>query len=407
MRAAAVFVITLAASSQARAETEFLGGALKGMLDLRASATGGELGWAEGGLGKLRYGGHGDDVVGRLDLARGAVTWRPTTPWDVNGYVSVEIDPDNENAFDLDEAYLKWKPIPKSSTSTWVRLGAFFPPISLEHDGEAWSTTRTITPSAINTWVGEEVKVLGAEANVKTALVEGSLELTAATFINNDTSGTLLTYRGWALHDRQATLLGAFPLPTRYAASTEPFREIDDRPGYYARAEYRASGPWSLDIFHYDNAGDRRASDDSQSSWDTQFTNIGLTLRVAEGTTVLAQAMNGRTVWVPLVGMPIRYVDDLDFSSAYVLVDHEFESERGLAGRVDWFETRDNQAFNFNAVPEHGWSLTAAWRMPLSENVKFIVESVYVESERRARTTIGEDAHQEQLSAQASLRWTL
>ena len=416
MRATAFFLFTLAASGQAHAESEFLGGPVSGLLDLRASAVGGELGWAEGGLGKLRYGGHGGDDVGRIDLARGALMWRPQVAWGVEGYVHVEIDPDNENAVDLAEAYLKWKPLPKNGMSTWVRLGAFYPLVSLEHDGEGWSTTRTITPSAINSWIGEEVKMAGAEANMKTALGEGALELTAAAFINNDTAGTLLTFRGWALHDRQATVFGDFPLPTRDAAfwaartrqdqHTEPFREIDDLPGYYVRAEYTAAAPWSLNIFHYDNAGDRRASDHGQSSWDTQFTNIGLTVRVAEGTTVLAQAMNGRTVWAPLVGAPIRYVDDLDFSSAYVLLDHEFAGERGLAGRLDWFETRDNQKFNYNAVPEHGYAMTAAWLMPLCENLKLIAETVYVDSQRKARLAIGEQARQTQLELQASLRWS-
>lgn len=415
MRASALFVLTLAASGQARADTEFLGGAVTGLVDLRASLTGGELGWTEGGFGKLRYGGHGGDEVGRLDLARAALTWRPHIG-ELDSYIHFEIDPDGSHAVDIDEAYVKWKPLPKGPVATSLRVGAFYPAVSLEHDGDAWSTTRTITPSAINSWIGEEVKLAGAEANVKAPLAGGSMQLTAAAFVNNDTAGTLLTFRGWALHDRQSTLFGAFPLPTRDAAFwalrtrqahyTEPFREIDDLPGYYVRAEYRASAPWAVNVIYYDNAGDRRAVDNGQASWDTTFLNVGVTVRVSEGTHILAQAMNGRTVWMPLTGAPIPYVDDLDFSSAYVLVDHEFAGEKGLAGRVDWFETRDNQAFNYNSVPEEGWALTAAWRQPLSQNVKFIAETVYVDSERRSRLAIGEQARQTQLSTQASLRWT-
>ncbi|HWA21324.1 MAG TPA: hypothetical protein VG735_02890 [Caulobacterales bacterium] len=105
-------------------------------------------------------------------------------------------------------------------------------------------------------------------------------------------------------------------------------------------------------------------------------------------------------------GAQIRYVDDLDFSSAYVLLDHEFAGERGLAGRVDWFEKRDNQKFNYNAVPEHGYAMTAAWRMPLCENLKLVAETVYVDSQRKARLAIGEQSRQTQLEAQASLRWS-
>lgn len=416
MRAAAATLITLAAATPACADTDFLGGAVTGLLDFRASAVGGELGWAEGGFGKLRYGGHGDDTVGRTDLARGAVVWRTHVAWSVSGYLHLEIDPDTDHLVDIGEAYVTVKPVPKSSVSTWLRLGAFYPPVSLEHDGEAWSTTRTITPSAINSWIGEEVKLAGAEASVRGAAPGGSGEFTGAVFGANDTSGTLLTFRGWALHDRQTSLLGDVPLPTRtpsywavrssQARDTQPFREVDDLPGYYLRAEYRADvAPVAFNAFYYNNEGNRRAVDAGQSSWHTEFVNLGLEMRLADGLELLAQAMNGRTVWAPLTGARIRYVDDMDFSSAYVMLDRDL-GDQGLAARVDWFETRDNQAFNYNSVPEQGWAMTAAWRRPLSARAKILAEGVYIDSERSARASIGDNPRQSQLALQASLRWS-
>src|SRR5262249_15298125 len=148
-----------------------------------------------------------------------------------------------------------------------ARFGLFYPPVSLEHDGPGWTTTHTITPSAINSWIGEEVKVLGAEASARAALGGQELGATLALFGYNDTSGTLLSYRGWALHDVMATAYGDLRLPNRSAAwravkrsqamTTDPTAELDDRVGYYARLEYRPIGAVTLDLLHYDNAGDR------------------------------------------------------------------------------------------------------------------------------------------------------
>ena len=78
-----------------------------------------------------------------------------------------------------------------------------------------WS--RRVTPSAINSWIGEEVKVGGVEATLSTMIGEHACRLTVAAFELNDTAGTLLTFRGWALHDEKATLFGFQPLPVMNA----------------------------------------------------------------------------------------------------------------------------------------------------------------------------------------------
>ena len=73
---------------------------------------------------------------------------------------------------------------------------------SLEHDRRVWGLTDTITPSAINSWIGEEVKVVGAEGTITHDFDGGRLAATGGVFGYDDTSGTLLSFRGWALHDR-------------------------------------------------------------------------------------------------------------------------------------------------------------------------------------------------------------
>lgn len=412
MRLAAALIGVLAASGAARAE--MFNGPVSVVLDLRGDATDGERGWLDGGFGKLRHGGDDGDWDAGAELARGAVVWRPRFGWTAEGYLHIEIDPEHDHAIDVGEAFLRWKPVPKGRTRYAVRAGAFYPPVSLEHDGTAWSTTRTITPSAINSWVGEEVKVAGVEATATRTFGAHEVGLTGAVFGYNDTAGTLLTFRGWALHDRQSTLLGDFPLPERNPAwwalrsrqnmNTQPFREVDGRLGVYGRVEWRMAAPVTLDLIHYDNAGDKTSVDDGQSSWETRFTNIGLKARVAEDTMLLAQAMTGDTVWVPLADAdPVPYVDDLDFSAVYVLIDHTF-GDQGIAARLDAFETRDNQAFNIVSTPEEGWSATAAWRRSFPRGLTLMAEAVYVDSDRPSRAEEGDDAEQQQLSLQTSLR---
>ena len=60
-----------------------------------------------------------------------------------------------------------------------------------------------ITPSAINSWIGEEVKVVGVEGTATHPLAGGRLSGTFGLFGFNDTAGTQLAFRGWALHDRR------------------------------------------------------------------------------------------------------------------------------------------------------------------------------------------------------------
>lgn len=384
---------------------------VSGVIDLRVGGADGETSWTEGGFGKLRYG--GDDFG--IDLARAAVVWRPRLGWSTDAYVHLEFDPDQEQFVGVGEAYLRWKPMARPNLRYGGRLGAFYPPVSLEHDGVAWSTTRTITPSVINSWIGEEVKVGGAEGSVSTPFGDGQIELTAAAFGWNDTSGTLLAFRGWAMHDQQITLTGDLPLPTRSATwwsfrpnqahSAEPFREIDGRAGYYARVEWKMAAPVAIDAMHYDNAGDRVSRQDRQTAWETRFTNIGLRARLAEGTHVLAQAMAGQTVWIPLAAGPVPYVDDVDFASAYVMLDHEFGGHQGVAARLDAFETKDNQPYSLNSTPEDGWALTAAYRNQLPGGFLLMLEGLYVSSERGSRPMVGVARDQEQMQVQSSLRW--
>lgn len=381
---------------------------VSGQLDLRVAAADGERSWVDGGFGKTRYGG---DAAGDFDIsadvADAIVEWRPRLTWSLSGYVTVEVQPDQRQEIDVNEAYLVYKPL-VGETRVKARLGLFYPPVSLEHDGVAWSVARTITPSAINSWIGEEVKVIGLEVSGTRSFGGHELGLMAATFGNNDTSGTLLSFRGWSVSDVRTTPYGDYVLPRmspfltpRQAPTTEPQLELDGRLGYYVRADWRPPAPVAFNVLYYDNAGDMIAVDRKQWSWDTRFVNVGMTWQVGENTEVLAQAMSG----VTLMGYPFpigRWVD-VDYEAAYLLASHT-RGAGTLTGRVDWFETTDNAPAAYGNLSEDGWAATAAYRHTFSPNLAVVFEALRVSSERPSRTYGGLPAKQDQTTIQASGR---
>lgn len=396
-----------------------LPGTFSGLADFRLSVSDGERGWTDGGFGKLRHGSDNGNWEARPELARGALIWRNHFTFSTSAYVQIEVDPLQDDVIGINEAWINYKAPPREGLKLSGRAGAFYPPISLEHDGKAWGVTRTITPSAINSWIGEEVKVAGVEATAVKQLGQNELSVTGAIFGYNDTSGTLLTFRGWALHDHQAPLNAAFPLPERddawwvrrgeQARVAEPFRELDERVGYYGRVEVRPQAlPIAISLFYYDNHGDKesRSFEDGQTSWQTRFINLGLHARLGEGLELFGQAMAGETVWMPVRNGPIAYVDDIGFQSAYLMLDKTLGAQ-GLAVRVDTFETYDvNQPFSFVSRDEHGFALTAAWRMTLSDRATLMTEAIHVDSTRGSRLDDGlDDARQRQTNLQTSLRW--
>lgn len=432
-RAAAALVATTicAAAVPTHADTSQSGGApslldatlaglfgrdtLHGVLDLRLAAADGEPSFTEthgddAGFDKARYGGHGGTgFIGRADVALAGLEWRPKLTWDLSAVVDVIAQPRQEHAVDLDQAFLVYKPAPRSATSVSARAGLYYPQISLEHDGPDWTTTDTITPSAIDSWIGEEVKVVGAEVSVARRLGDQTVLGTLGVFGNDDTSGTLLAYRGWSLSDYQGQANGSFELPARspfatrvQADETYTSLELDHRPGTYGRIEWRPSPTLSAHAFYYDNLGDMTAMSDHQWSWATRFGETGVSWDATADTRVLAQALSGKTI----MGRPTsggRFVD-MDFHAAYLLVGHRLGGQT-LTGRVDAFDTHDNAAPFLEDTNEHGWALTGAVRRPLGRHADVRLEILHVESDRPSRAYEQEAAFQRQTVLQSSLRF--
>jgi len=385
----------------------------QGLLDLRGALSSRTQSAEDRGLGKTRYGSDGTDsrVLGRLGEATLLV--EPRLSWDLSGVVMLSATQEQRTVIDVVEAYLQYKPAPTGSWSAKARVGAFYPSISLENTGLGWTSPYTITPSAINSWVGQELRTIGGEATVSHRSDDLEIAVTGAAFGYNDPTGTLLAWRGWSFDDRKTGLLDRVKLPLvriirphgileEQQPFDQPFREIDHHVGYYASVTAEYEGYGKISVMHYDNRGNDRAYKDDQWAWNTTFWSFGLRTQIADGLDVLAQGMTGTT---QLITTPIGPIVDVDFRSAYGLISKAWGNQR-ISFRADWFDTKDHDRFPDNNN-EHGYGLTAAYIIRPMPKQRLTVEFLYVDSHRPERQYQGLPINAHETQFQVSYRFFL
>lgn len=383
-----------------------------GYIDFRAAAADGQSSFLNGDYGKARYGGdRNQDWRGRFDVAEAALIWHPRFSQNAGAVVHLQYEPGQDHAVDIIESYLSFKTDPGSRLRASGKVGVFYPQISLEHDEFAWSTYHSITPSAINTWIGEEIKVAGVEGTIRQAIGPGDLSFTASAFGADDTAGTLIAFRGWALHDQEATVFGSFPIPdhapkrkalwSRQDDFSKSMLEIDDRVGFYGQLRYDGPDGFSLSAFHYDNAGNRMAIDGKQWGWATTFTNFGASFRPAPGATLLAQYLTGETEsgWT----MP-QVVIYAEFSSYYLLGAFDFGPFE-ITGRYDNFQVNDESFVALDNENETGSAVTLALGRQLTPNIMGRLEVMRIDSDRPQRADAGLPVSDQQTVIQSSLKY--
>lgn len=404
------------ASAPAIAQDSLPAISVRGLIDARLVLTDNTLSWEDRGLGKTRWGGDASGnsrVIGRI--AEASLIFLPKFSWDWSGVVHVKVDSQQKQPVDIIEAFLRYKPVPKSEYRYEAKIGAFFPPISLENKGIAWTSPYTITSSAINTWVGEELKTLGGELTVTREFDDFDISLTGSAFIANDPAGTLLAWRGWALHDREAGIFDQLPLAPirsiepggsveRQAPWVEPFHQIDTRVGGYVGLTIDHYALGKLSLLYYDNQSFDRAFDGFQYAWDTYFSSAGYETTLPGDIELLSQFMIGNTSMGtrPLLGSKV----DNDYWSTYLLLSKRFGKHR-LSIRYDHFEVEDDDLTPDDLNQENGNAYTAAYVLRAFEKQRFSFEILHVNSKRPEREFIGQPVTAKETTVQASYRFFL
>jgi hypothetical protein len=379
--------------------------------DLRLVAVDGEKSWVDGGFGKLRSGSDGDLRV-RPQLGNANLVWKPQFTWSLGAVVVGSLQGGGRTDAGLSQAYLTFRPMRSTKVGFTARAGLMWPPVSLEHEGADWHVKDSITPSAINSWIGEEVRPVAAEATIAASLGEHKLRATAALMAANDTSGTLLTFRGWALHDRTALAFRRQPLPPLdpviagyQAPFTHPLLDVGPgfarRPGYYAKLSWQPPVRVRIELFRYDNRANPEAVNaELEWGWRTWFNNAGLVADLGSATELKVQALQGRTR-MGFAETGTRWIDNR-FHAAFVLLTRSFGPIR-LTARADAFDTRNRGSDVGSDYDDTGWSAMIAAKRDWS-HFSGLVELLHVSSRRDDREDVGLAPRQRQTQLQAQLR---
>jgi hypothetical protein len=196
-----------------------------------------------------------------------------------------------------------------------------------------------ISFSAINTWVGEELRTIGAEYSLEWLGTRSGhafdAEFVAGIYGWNDPAGVLLhRAAGPCMTARQPCLARSANPATCPVPGRVLFKEIDGRPGYYAGLHLRYLDRAELRYMHYDNRADPEAFDAgiNDFAWLTCFDSIGLRVETANGWTFISQWLSGETSIEPESGY-----EEWKYSSTFALVSKAIGQHR-FSLRADWFD---------------------------------------------------------------------
>jgi hypothetical protein len=218
-----------------------------GLVDFGGVVPSHEKTWIKGGFGKLDNGGGGGQ--GLAFVGQGMADLRLHLDPSFALFTRLRAAPDQHAPFDVIEAYARYQPISTRDLVWSIKLGAFFPPISLENESVGWTSPWTLTPSAINSWVGDELRTIGGETELRWRYGSTEFGAIGAVYGVNDVAGQLLADRGWVFDSRPVGLLGEPRVPDLLArqqglgpcASSPSRRSAADRAGMPAARCARTS----------------------------------------------------------------------------------------------------------------------------------------------------------------------
>ena len=367
---------------------------LTGYAALRGVNATGQPSWLERGFGRLEAGGNRDDVLASAHLG---VDWTPSKYFDVHVSGAARRDPEEFGGQEagLVEAYADARAI-FGLDDLQLRAGMFFLPTSRENKDAIWASPYTINFSALNTWIGQEVRPIGLDLQYRHTTGHGHVISTAATaFRGNDTMGTLLAWRGWTVGDRLSVYGEVLPLPPIGSLDTWFFRQRDDgskpfgpdldgKTGYSARVRYSIPPRFQLSYAWLDNRGDR-ALYRGEYAWATKFHLLGAEFGDPDDFVVAGEVVTGTTK----MGLFETFVE-ADFYATYLLVSEKRGRNR-FSARYELFGTGELDHTEGENNDESGRSWTLTWMVDLTRTLRGALEFTQVTGDRPAAQQYGFD----------------
>jgi len=290
----------------------------------------------------------------------------------------------NNTQIGLFEAYVQHTFSIKNNTQLNLRGGYLVPKVSLENTNVAWTSPYSITPSAINSWYGEELKVQGLEATVLKNMDKWTIGLTGALYSGNDGLGTGLSWRGWSMHDnysfhgkklrlRQQTFVTS--------GTVDPFIEVDNNLGHYGKLEFSWNELFKVHYFYLNNNGDGNIRDTLSSnwSWDTQIHQIGFHLGSYQGFELLGQIMRGHTETGRAPEVKNKY------EAGYLLVSKRWQDFSATL-RYDAYHVMDVDG-KTDKNGQNGNAKTLAFNYHLDQRQTLMAETIFSGNKRRGNET--------------------
>lgn len=341
-------------------------------LDMRLVAADAPTSVPDGGLGLLRYGDNRDGAqLGRARLALSQdfgelLTFRAdASAWGQH----------DRNPLDFTEAYLQLHPYPWGDWRGRVKLGAFYAPVSLENRAEGWESPYTLSSSAMDSWVAQELRTIGAEFKLEWLGTHSGHDFDVSAALGvfgwNETAGAALTNSGFSITDWQGTLLGRVGRPNSLAGEIDEYHQFDNRVGTYLGLEVHYLDRVTLEGLHYDNHANPAVDDaiTGMYAWQTQFDTVGLRAETDAGWTAIVQWMAGKTYVDPAEFGLLRW----DFLTRYVLIAKR-SGRHTLSARYDDFTVDARQPFPIGA--QGGHAVTLAYRFEPNAHWRITLEGV-------------------------------
>ena len=372
------------------------------VLDGRIVTTPSTLSFFDSGLGKTRYGHRPRAVEARLAQAALLARFEPRPDLQVRVQANVDAEHDFGRRVDLVDGFVSYTPAIGDTATLDIRAGLFFPTMSLENTDPGWLSPYTTSFSAINAWIGEEVRNVGVEAGPVFRIgetAETRLRIFGAYTRSNDPNGTLLAWRGFALHDRVSGLADRVPLPPLASFTrpnlfpeqplhVQPVREVD-RKWTWSTGATLDHPSHRLRVLYQPKTADPGIFDGEQYAWRTGYFAIGAS-RTLGSLELLAQAIDGETRMGVLPNRENAVI--ARFQSAYGMASwtDPASGRHRLSLRFDWFRVQDEDSFRLeDANDEDGTAWTFAYFYTPNSRHRIGGEVLRVDSTRSNRRDLG------------------
>ncbi len=341
-------------------------------LDMRLVAADAPTSFQDGGLGIVRYGKNRDGAqLGRVRLALSQ---------EFGDLISFKADASawgqhDRNPVDFTEAYLQLHPYPWGDWRGRVKLGAFYAPMSLENRAAGWESPYTLSSSAMDSWVAQELRTIGAEFKLEWLGTHSGHDFDVGVAFGvygwNQAAGAALTSSGFTITDWQGTLLGRVGRPSGTAGAVDEYHQFDNHPGSYLGLELHYQDRVTLESLHYDNHANPSADNPITGiyAWQTRFDTVGLRAETDAGWTAIVQWMAGVTFVAPEEFGLLRW----DFVTRYALISKR-SARHTFSARYDDFTVNGKQPFPIG--DQGGHALTLAYRFERDAHWRFTLEWV-------------------------------